>query len=532
MSTLPGRVLVGAAYYHEYMPYERLKADLDLMAAAGFSVIRVGESVWSTWEPEEGAFDVEWLAPVVDEAHARGISVVLGTPTYAVPPWLHRKYPETTAQRRTGQPIPYGHRQDVDITHPAFRFLAERVVRRIVARYADHPGVIGYQVDNEPGNELLHNPAVFAGFVDELRAKYGDVETLNDAWGLTYWSHRISRWSELWTPDGNTVPSYDLAWRRYQARLTSEFVAWQAGIVRELARANQFVTTCLALDRVAVDAVQLAASLDVTATNLYYPMQDALTMPRPPEIRIGGQPEWLKAAGPWLPFFQADVSRGVRQEPFLVTETDAATIGESYANYPAYDGQWRLVAWALVARGARMIEYWHWHTLHYGNETYWGGVLGHDLLPGRCYDEIARIGAELSAAGEAVIDLVPDAEAAVLISPESRWAWQFQPPLAVEGGTAGDRRSYDRVLHAFYRGLFAAGLQVDVVAPSQLGGSAADLVARWPVLVAPALYIADDELLRQLRDYARQGGHLVLGFHSGYADEEARPRPEAMPAVL
>jgi len=81
MSPRPDRVLFGAAYYHEYQPSPRLETDLDLMAAAHFSVIRVGESVWSTWEPEDGVFDLEWLAPVLDGAGARGIGVILGTPT-------------------------------------------------------------------------------------------------------------------------------------------------------------------------------------------------------------------------------------------------------------------------------------------------------------------------------------------------------------------------------------------------------------------------------------------------------------------
>ena len=153
----------GAAYYFEYLPAHlrtptQLAHDLDLMRAAGFTVIRVGESVWSTWEPREGVFDLDWLEPVLDAAHTRGIGVVIGTPTYAVPPWLRRAYPHTAAHRRTGQPIPYGHRQDVDVTSLDFRRLAERLVRRIVARYAPHPAVRGWQVDNEPGQELAAQP--------------------------------------------------------------------------------------------------------------------------------------------------------------------------------------------------------------------------------------------------------------------------------------------------------------------------------------------------------------------------------------
>ena len=244
----PTRVRFGAAYYHEYQRVDRLETDLDLMAEASFSVIRVGESVWSTWEPQNGTFNLEWLLPVLDGAHERRIGVVLGTPTYAVPPWLARIYPEIAGERATGQRISWGARQEVDFTHPAFRFHAERVVREILARYAAHPGVIGVQVDNEPGHELLHNHGVFQRFIDWLRERYGDVESLNQEWGLVYWSHRLSTWADLWTPDGNAQPQYDLAWRQFQAEQTTEFIAWQADIAREYVSADQFVTTCMSYD--------------------------------------------------------------------------------------------------------------------------------------------------------------------------------------------------------------------------------------------------------------------------------------------
>ncbi|HET6758931.1 MAG TPA: beta-galactosidase, partial [Propionibacteriaceae bacterium] len=237
------RVLFGAAYYHEYQPSPRLDTDLDLMIKAGFSVIRVAESVWTTWEPEDGRFDLDWLQPVLDGAQQRGIAVVLGTPTYAAPPWLARKYPEIAGEPSSGQPMPWGGRQEIDYTHPAFKFYAERIIRKIASRYADHPAVIGYQVDNEPGMLLFHNHGVFQRFVDDLRHRYGTVDAINEAWGLVYWSHKLSTWADLWTPDGNWQPQYDLAWRIFQAELTTEFITWQADIVREYARDDQFVTT-------------------------------------------------------------------------------------------------------------------------------------------------------------------------------------------------------------------------------------------------------------------------------------------------
>jgi beta-galactosidase len=527
----PDRVLFGAAYYHEYQPSPRLDTDLDLMAAAGFSVIRVGESVWSTWEPEDGVFDLEWLAPVLDGAHARGISVILGTPTYAAPPWLARKHPEIAAESRTGVRVPWGARQEIDYTHPAFLFHAERVIRRIVARYADHPAVVGYQVDNEPGIMLFHNSAVFARFVDELRTTYGTVERLNEAWGLVYWSHRLSTWADLWTPDGNAQPQYDLAWRTFQARLTTEFIAWQAGLVREYAREDQFVTTCIAYDRPGVHDSALTRALDITAGNPYYAMQDALAVPQT-EVK----PQGWTTSGAWTLFQSGDRMYSSKQAPYLVTETNAGAIGGPAINFPAYDGQWRQAAWSFVARGAEMIEYWHWHTNHFGTETYWIGILPHDQQPGRVYDQLAQLGSELRTAGAAVVGLEPDARIGLVYSSRSKWGLAFQSAFASESGEP-DVRSYQRVFEAFYRGTFDARVPARIIHDDQLVGPDGGLepgtvAAELPVLVVPGLLVADDELLGWLRSYAEAGGHLVLGIRSAYGDEEGRARTEVKPALL
>ncbi|EWM10061.1 beta-galactosidase [Kutzneria sp. 744] len=529
MAVLPARVLFGAAYYHEYQPTDRIKTDLDLMVEARFTVIRVGESVWSTWEPENGRFDLDWLQPVLDGAHERGLAVVLGTPTYAVPPWLARQYPEIAGERATGRRIGWGARQEVDFTHPAFRFHAERVIRRIVGRYAGHPAVIGFQVDNEPGLELLHNHGVFQRFVDHLRATYGDVETLNREWGLVYWSHRLSTWADLWTPDGNAQPQYDVAWRAFQARQVNEFIAWQAEIVREYARPEQFVTTCISYTRQAVEDDQMTDSLDIAAGNPYYDMQDGLALPDPtPDDH---EQKW-KTTGVWALYETADQMFSSLQAPFLVTETNAGGIGFAWDNRPAFDGQWRQAAWALVGRGARMIEYWQWQTLHFGAETYWGGILPHSGQPGRTYAELARLGAEFEAAGSLVAGLEPDADITMVYSTASKWLMQKYPPLSTADGEP-DYAAYHRIFDPFYRGAFDARRQVRIVHARQLHDLPPEEASRQrPVLVVPALYVVDDATIDWLAAYAQAGGHLVLGVRTAYADHEARARREPAPARL
>jgi beta-galactosidase len=240
--------------------------------------------------------------------------------------------------------------------------------------------------------------------------------------------------------------------------------------------------------------------------------------------------------GPWAVTQLADLMYSSKQAPFLVTETNAGSIGFSSMNESPYDGQWRQLAWLLVARGARLIEYWHWNTLPFGAETYWGGVLPHSGIPGRVYHEIARIGEELLAAGHAFATAEPDYDIAVLYDSDSKFALSTQGPLKGDGFIDPD--SYRHIVAAFSRGIFDAKRQQRLVRPQQLlpsrGGEfdAAAAASRFPVLVVAAFYAAADEDLDFLLAYAQAGGHLVLGPRTGYGDVEGRPRAERAPARI
>jgi beta-galactosidase len=186
-----------------------------------------------------------------------------------------------------------------------------------------------------------------------------------------------------------------------------------------------------------------------------------------------------------------------------------------------------------------MIEYWQWQTLRFGAETYWGGVLPHSGRPGRTYAELARLGAEFETAGPLVAGLEPDCDITIVYSTPSKWLMQKHPPLATPDGEP-DPAAYHRILDPFYRGAFDAGRQVRIVHARQLhdprgqreGLTPQEAVRRHPVLVVPALYLADDTTLDWLAAYAHAGGHLVLGPRTGYADHEARARHETAPARL
>jgi beta-galactosidase len=270
----------------------------------------------------------------------------------------------------------------------------------------------------------------------------------------------------------------------------------------------------------------LTEQLDITAGNPYYGMQDRLdALQEDPALS-----PWTTTGVAGL-FRQADRMFSSKQSRYLVTETNAQSIGGPDLNFPPYPGQLAQSAFALISRGAAMIEYWHWHTLHYGTETYWGGVLPHSLVPGRIYREVAELGAALGKMGDALDGYEPDADVAILWSNPSRFALQFTPPFRVEGRP--DAGAYERIVDSFHRGVIDSGRQARILHLGQARSiGAAGLAERFPVLVAAGLYIADDDELAFLRAYAEAGGHLVLGVRAGYADEEARARTEVAPPGL
>jgi beta-galactosidase len=493
-------VLYGASYYHEYMPYERLEQDVALMRKAGITVVRVGESTWTSWEPREGQFEYAWMERVIDRMHQAGIRVILGTPTYSIPPWLYRKHPEILATRLGEQKSYYGLRQNMDITNPAYLFYAERVIRNVVGHFRDHPAVIGYQVDNETSSYGTAGPAVQRGFVDYLKAKFKTTGELNRRWGLVYWGQLVNDWDELPARDGMVNPGYKLEWERYQRKLTTDFLAWQAAIVRQYKRPDQFITQDFSGGAHAeIDQFEIARHLDIAAVNPYHSVQDDL------------EAEGIS--------FSGDVCRSLKQTNYLVTETNAQTTGwDSKGQFPPYDGQLRLNVYSHIASGANMVAYWHWHSLHYGQETYWKGVLGHDLEPNRVYGEVSRIGNELKKAGPRLVNFRRKNDVALLFSPDSQQAIEFMP--------LDDRVNYMTVLHQMYNALSRMNIGVDFVFPQSAN------LAEYRAIVAPPLYISSDGLLERLAEYVRGGGHLVLAFKSGFANEDSTVRWERAPGPL
>ncbi|MTV37173.1 beta-galactosidase [Duganella radicis] len=503
---LPDTILYGVAYYSEYTPVDRVDEDARMMKEAGINVVRIAESTWGTLEKSEGVFDFSHVDRMLTAFHQAGIKVIIGTPTYAVPTWLARQHPDVLVTTPNGR-AEYGRRQNMDITNAEFRRAAERVIVKLVEHVKDHPAVIGYQVDNETKAYFTSGPNVQAAFVASMRKKFPDLDALNRAFGLDYWSNRINDWADFPSTNGSINASLSNAFAQFQRELVTEYLTWQADLVRAHARKDQFITQNFDLGwkdhsfgvQPEVDHWEAAKPLDVAGIDIYHPSQDKLTGA---EIAFGG-----------------DLTRSMRNgQNYLVLETEA----QGFPQWTPYPGQLRLQAFSHLASGANMVGYWHWATTANAIETYWRGVLSQDYQPNEVYAEVKTIGADLKRLGPALVDMKKTNKVAFYVSNIAQAGFD-----AFKIQVDGKSLSYNEAMRPYYDALYRMNVEVDILSPSSTKP-----LSDYKLIVVPSLYAASDAEIARLNDYAKAGGHLLYTFRSGFSDENTKVRYAVQPGAI
>jgi beta-galactosidase len=500
---VPDTILYGVAYYDEYTPVDRVDEDARMMKAAGITVVRIAESTWGTLEPQPGVFDFSHVDRMLAAMHKQGIKVIVGTPTYAIPTWLAREHPNVLVVERNGVRAQYGPRQNMDISDPDYRAAAERVIVALVDHVKDHPAVIGYQLDNETKAYGSSGPNVQAAFVAQMKQKWPSLDALNDAWGLNYWSNRINRWEDFPSTNASINASMSNAFAAFQRGLVTDFLTWQAKIVRAHARPGQFLTQNFDLGwretsygiQPEVDHWNSAEPLDIAGIDIYHPSQDKLTGT---EIAFGG-----------------DLARSIRNgQNYLVIETEA----QGWAQWTPYPGQLRLQAFSHLASGAQMVAYWHWATTANAIETYWRGLLTQDYKPNPVYEEASTVGADFKRLGPKLTGMTKRNSVAIYVSNRALSAFNSFKPNGIE---------YNQVLRPFYDALYRMNVEVDILSPDSKMK-----LDNYKLIVVPALYAASDAEIARLNDYAKRGGHLVYTFKSGFSDENVKVRYATQPGAI
>jgi beta-galactosidase len=497
------KLYFGAAYYSEYLPYDRVEKDMEMMEKAGMNVIRIAESTWSTLEPQEGVYDFTHIDRMLNAAACHHISVIVGTPTYAVPTWLVKKYPDILAITQNGRER-YGHRQNMDITNPDYLSHAERVIRVLMEHVKDVPHVIGYQLDNETKSYGTAGPRVQAMFVDYLKENFPDINDFNHEFGLDYWSNRVNDWDDFPDVRGTINQSLAAEFCKFQRSLVTKFLSWQADIVREYKRDDQFITQNFDFDwtthsigyQSQVDQYDASRCMTVAGADIYHPSNEELTGA---EITVCG-----------------NISRSLKKDNYLILETEA----QGLTPWLPYPGQLRLQAYSHIANGSNSVMYWHWHSIHNAIESYWKGVLSHDFSENETYREAVVIGNEWKKIGSHLKNLKKENKIAIMLDNASLTGFT-QFPLENAGANG-----YNTVMRWFSDALYRLNIEYDMISSKERDFSS------YECLIVPALYSAPESLLLALDSYVRNGGHLITTFRSGFSDEYLKIYPDMQPHIL
>jgi beta-galactosidase len=475
-------VIYGVQYYPEQWPEERWELDARLMAEAGVNTVRMGEFAWSAYEPEEGRFDFAWMDRVLELMRGRGIGVIMCTCSRTPPPWLYARHPSISNVDIDGIGQRAGGRYAYCPSSREFADLALAIDSQVVAHFAGHPAIVGWQIDNEVGGgNDCYCDGCLGAFREHLRERHGNTDVLNERWGAHFWSLRFSSFDDVpMVRPRMPNPQLALAYRRFQSHLNCEFVRLRAELIRKH-DPGRWITTNFQSGRVQhTDYNAMSRHLDVNGLN-YYPA-------RSPELVL-------------------DYYRGPRGRMLVL---------EQFTRLEPVDsgpGWMRLWAWQAFAHGAMGVNFFRWRVSTHGQEMHRDGILPQAGQTARRYEELARMGTEIARIGGIVDATAPAPEVAITYNYASRWAMEN---VAIEGAGVVEEAEL------FHDAMLESNIPVDALDPGE------DL-GRYRLVFAPRLFLIDENTARRLLSFVRGGGILCLTAGTGVVDEWGRcflrPRP-------
>ena len=486
---------VGTAWYPEHWPEERWKLDMELMAAAGMTVVRVAEFAWSSMEKEEGVIELDWLQRAVDLASEYGLKTVMCTPTPTPPAWLIRKHPEILPKRTPGSEAVqlHGERGHYDPANVDFRRHCRRIVTALAQQFGKDPKVLGWQTDNEFWT-ISTNEASMKAFRDWLQAKYGSLDVLNERWSTAFWSQTYFAWEDVQPPLKYPNPALYLDWHRFHSHLIADFQREHIEILRQECSPEQWITHNFhPFDDLDRDVI--SEDLDLVSWDAY----------------ILGDQLKLDVAGNAL---DAETLWSIKRRNIWIMETLPGFVNWRPVNRHSDPGETRTMAWSQIGHGADAVLYWQWRSAPSCQEQYHGNLIQQDGEPRPVYDEVAQLGNELKQVSPFLDGTQPRSEIAVV----NRWC---------------DRQVLKKQPH--HKDYIAKDRIADVYRACQTAGFSPQALSRiegpfpWKMIIAPNLHVLSDEDAERLLAFVDQGGHLVLGPRSGMKDEWNRLRESRQP---
>ncbi len=473
--------------------------DVTLMREAGVNLVTLGVFAWASLEPEPGKFTFGWLDEVMDLLHANGISVDLATPTAAPPAWLAREHPQTLPVTDDGYVFGFGSRLHFDPTSSVYREHAARITRALAERYSRHPGLAMWHIGNEYG-PAAYTPSSAEAFRAWLRRKYGDLDTLNDAWYTRFWGQRYASWDQVGPPElprSWSNPARRLDFIRFTSDALLECFTAERDIVRSYRDDIPVLTNFMRFYKRA-DYWRWAREEDAVALDIY---------PDP-----GRDDSHVAAA------LNFDLMRSLRGEPWILMEQAASAVSQWTVNNPKRPGRMRLGSYQAIAHGADSVLFFQWRAGRGGHERFHSAMLPHSGTASRTWREVAALGNELpriaAAAGSG-----SRAQIALFFDWNAWWG------LTEAHGLPRNDFDFPALVTEHYRPLFQAHYGIDLV-------NAESDLSPYRLVILPNAYLMDDRFARALEDFVTGGGTLVCSFFSGVVDENNQVRQPAYPGAL
>ena len=470
-----------------------LEKDMDMLEESGCNVVSLGIFSWSTLEPEEGVFHLEWLEEIIDKLYKRGISTILATPSGARPKWLADKYPEVLRVDDTRHRKLFGERHNHCYTSPVYREKTRIINRKMAEKLGNHPGVILWHISNEYGGEC-HCPLCQEAFRGWLKDKYKTIENLNERWCTTFWSHTYQRFDQIESPSsiGETqLHALNLDWKRFVTHQTADFIRHEVQAVRE-GGSTLPVTANLMYYFQGLDYFKIAKELDVVSWDTY--------------------PTWHKEEVIETAYDNGmchDIMRSLKGKPFFQMESCPTSTNWQGVSKLKKPGVLFSQSMQAIAHGGEGALYFQIRQSRGASEKFHGAVIDHyGGNDTRVFKEVAKTGKVLKQLEELTGSTV-NSKVAMVYDWDSQWAMEDSQ------GPRNKGLHYHEVLLKFYRGFRKQGLNVDLV----------DMrcdIEKYQVLAVPMCYMFKEGFAERVRVFVEKGGILITTYWSGIADDTDR----------
>lgn len=510
------RIIMGTDYYPEHWDRSMWEPDLDRMLDVGIEVIRVAEFSWNLFEPTEGEYTWEFYDEFLDLCAQKGMKVIFCTPTATPPAWMTENYPEVLNARQDGVLYRHGARRHYNYNSPIYQRFTRNIVRRMAAHYAQHPAIIGWQLDNEINCEMneFYSESDTIAFREFLKARYGSLQSLNENWGTAFWNQTYTSWGEVYVPrttlSNSTNPHEVLDYKRFVSDSACRWARLQSEILREYIKPGDFITTN-GLFGDLDNHRMVEESLDFMTYDSYPNMAYGLDAHFIPHSNLRDR-QWCMLLD------EVRSLKGI----YGIMEQQSGANGWNTGMESPTPRPMQITLWTMqsIAHGADYIGYFRWRTSTMGTEIYWHGILDYSSRENRRIREIAEIHRKFERIAE-----VAGARYCAQVGIVETYDNRFDAELDVWHGHIASEST---------TGLYTASQMthtpVDFVYLRQ-NTTVSDL-AGYKVLFYPHAVIVDVHQVEVLRQYVEQGGILVLGCRAGLKSTNGRCVQTQLPGLL